>query len=77
MGRVANHCWYTSAHFSLPTAVAAAMERLFGWLTGNRLEEEEREKDTSSISSRERGQYILLQDHECSVAIYTLCIITG
>ena len=65
MGRVANHCWYTSAHFSLPTAVAAAMERLFGWLTGNRLEEEE------------RGQYILLQDHECSVAIYTLCIITG
>ena len=40
-----------------PTAVAVAMERLFGWFTGSRPEEEEREKDTSSINSRERGDW--------------------
>ena len=48
-----------SRHFSLMPAVATVMEKLFGWLTGHRSEgeeEERRDKDTSSITSRERGR---------------------
>ena len=46
-------------HFSLLPTVATAMDKLIGWLTGrSEVEEERREKDNSSISSRERGVFV-------------------